>query len=169
MQRKQPEGDRPQVAFLLTQLGTYAAIKFSELLAPIHLTPPDAGILRLLRQSPGISQQELAQRLGIHASRLVAVIDSLEERQLVVRRQSPDDRRTYSLHLADPGLEALRLIGRAAQAHEELMCQGLGKAERAQLAGLLNKIAAQQGLAPGIHPGYRNLGASKPCDEAAEN
>lgn len=170
MQKKQqPEGDRPQIAFLLTQLGTHAAMKFSEALAPIHLTPPDAGILRLLRQSPGISQQELAERLGMHASRLVAVIDSLEERQMVVRKQSPDDRRTYSLHLADPGFEALRLIGRAAQAHEERICQGLSKTERVKLAGLLNKIAARQGLATGIHPGYRTLGGSKACDEAADN
>jgi DNA-binding MarR family transcriptional regulator len=166
MRNRQPEADRPQIAFLLTQLGTHAAMQFADALAPIHLTPPDAGILRLLRRSPGISQQELARRLKMHASRLVAVIDSLEERGMVVRKQSPVDRRTYSLHLADAGLEALSRIGRAAEAHEERICQGLSKAERVQLTALLNKVAARQGLAPGIHPGYRKLGGSKVCDEA---
>jgi DNA-binding MarR family transcriptional regulator len=168
MQKRPLEADRSHIAFLLTQLGTHAAMKFSDALAPIHLAPPDAGILRLLRQSPGISQQELARRLNMHASRLVAVIDGLEERGMVLRKQSPHDRRTYSLHLADAGVEALSQIRRATQAHEEQMCQGLSKAERLKLALLLNKIAAQQRLAPGIHPGYRNLGGSKACDEQAQ-
>jgi len=37
------------------------------------LTPPDAVILRMLGASGGLSQQELATRLGIHPSRLVAI------------------------------------------------------------------------------------------------
>jgi DNA-binding MarR family transcriptional regulator len=125
------------------------------MLAPLDLTPADAGILRLLRHSAGISQQSLAQTLGMHAGRLVAVIDALEERGLVVREANAKDRRLYSLPLTEAGEEMLRSIGQVARAHNELMCSGLEAEECAELGRLLRRIAARQELAPGVHPGTR--------------
>jgi DNA-binding MarR family transcriptional regulator len=146
------------VAFLLSQVGGRSAQVFAELLSPLHFVPADAGILRLLDRTPGISQQQLAQRLNMHASRLVAVIDALEERGLVMRETNADDRRIYSLRLTTAGREVLAAIGRVARAHEAAMCDGLSEVERTQLKSLLQKIAARQGLAPGVHPGYKTLG-----------
>jgi hypothetical protein len=40
--------------------------------------------------------------------------------------------------------------------HEEQLCAGLEPAEREVLITLLGKIVAQQGLAPGVHPGMRD-------------
>jgi hypothetical protein len=40
-------------------------------------------------------------------------------------------------------------------AHEEEINAGLDAEERAQLQALLERIAARQGLNPGVHPGYR--------------
>ncbi len=166
MQKPHPEKGRNTVAFLLAQVGARSAQEFARLLAPLNFTPPDAGILHLLSQSPGISQQDLAGRLGMHASRLVALIDSMEERGLVARKASPNDRRIYALQLSEAGKEALVAVGRIAREHEEVMCAGLNATERSQLTQLLGKIAVEHGLAPGIHPGYRNLGErkSQPCE-----
>lgn len=144
-------------AFLLTQIGTRAAQAFGRLLTPLDVTPPDAGILRLLAVSPGLSQQELAQRLGMHASRLVAIIDALEQREFVARKPNPDDRRLYSLELTTAGKDAMAAIGRVAREHDDLICAQLNAKEREQLAGLLGRIADGLGLAPGIHPGYKTL------------
>ncbi len=152
------EGMRPPVAFLLAQVGARAAQVFAKALIPLRLTPCDAGILRFLRHSPGISQQELARKLEMHASRLVAVIDQLEKRGLIVRQANAQDRRIYSLQLTDAGDEMLRAIGQVARDHNELMCASLDPAERQVLAGLLQKIAAEQCLTPGVHPGYKSLG-----------
>ncbi len=55
----------------------------------------------------------------------------------------------------------LRTIGQLARNHNEAMCSGLNVAERAELAVLLEKIATQQGLVPGVHPGYKDLGVSR--------
>lgn len=145
------------VAFLLSQVGSRSAQEFARLLQPLNLAPADAGILRLLRHSPGISQQQLAKILGMHASRLVAVIDALEARKLVARTQNPEDRRLYSLHLTARGIEILAEIGNIARTHNELMCSGLKTAEVDQLAALLQKIAAAHGLTPKVHPGYKDL------------
>jgi len=147
-----------QPAFLLAQLGAHAASQFAERLVVLELTPADAGILRMLRVAAGSSQQELAARLQIHPSRLVAILDNLEKRGLVERRANPDDRRLYSIHLTNDGAEILEKVGKVAREHQDALLSALSIEERDQLANLLLRIADQQGLARGVHPGYRRLG-----------
>lgn len=161
MANKPHETAPPRVAFLLSQIGGRAAQEFARLLAPLNLTPADAGILRLLSRSEGISQQNLAKAFNMHASRLVALIDALESHGLVVREPHATDRRLYSLKLTSKGNQVLRTIGELAQQHNQLMCAGLSSGECAQLESLLQKIADKQGLIPGVHPGYRDMGKSK--------
>ena len=153
--------EKGQPAFLLAQLGAHAATQFAERLRVLDLAPADAGILRLLRISAGLSQQELASKLGIHPSRLVALLDNLEKRGLVERRANPDDRRLYSLHLAKGGDEALNGISKVAREHQESLLSALNSEERTSLAALLVRIADQQGLSRGVHPGYQQLGGPR--------
>jgi DNA-binding MarR family transcriptional regulator len=150
-----------QPAFLLAQLGAHAASQFAERLGVLKLTPADAGILRLLGADAGLSQQELAARLKIHPSRLVAIVDNLEKREFVERRANPGDRRLYSLHLTRAGGETLEKIGRVARQHQDALLSSLSLEERNTLATLLLRIADQQGLVRGVHPGYQRLGRAK--------
>jgi DNA-binding MarR family transcriptional regulator len=157
-----------QPAFLLAQLGAHAASQFAERLGVLELTPADAGILRLLRVETGPSQQELATRLRIHPSRLVAILDNLEKRGLVERRAHAHDRRLYAVHLTKNGDETLEKIGKVAREHQESLLSVLGKEERDALADLLLKVADQQGLIRGVHPGYQQLGSSSQIDGRPE-
>ena len=109
----------------------------------------------------GLSQQELASKLQIHPSRLVAILDNLEKREFVERRANPDDRRLYSLHLTEKGGEVLEGIGKVAREHQDALLSALNKEERDELANLLLKVADQQGLVRGVHPGYQRLGKAK--------
>ncbi|MEA2201533.1 MAG: hypothetical protein QOI89_2129 [Solirubrobacteraceae bacterium] len=146
------------VAFLLAQLGAHAAAAFAERIRPLELTPPQAGVLRRLAQAPGQSQRGLADALGMHAPRLVALIDELEDRGLVARDRDPDDRRNYAISLTDEGRRVLGELARVARAHELAMTAALDRDERAQLLELLRRIAEEQDLAPGVHPGFRHIG-----------
>lgn len=149
------------VAFLLAQLGAHAAGRFGELLATIGLCPPDAGLMRTIGSTPGISQQALADHLGVLPSRMVTLIDNLEQKRLVERVSSPDDRRTYALRLTARGQQVLSDIARIALEHERSLCTALDEKERATLAELCARIGRQQGLTPGVHPGYRQLGGKR--------
>jgi len=153
--------ERGEPAFLLAQLGAHAASQFAERLKVLDLTPSDAGILRLLRVTAGLSQQELAAKLRIHPSRLVAILDNLEKRGYLERRPNPDDRRLYSLHLTKGGEEVLERIGKVARQHQDSLLSALNSEERAVLGSLLLRLADQQGLSRGVHPGYRLMEASK--------
>src|SRR5262245_14776605 len=102
--KKHESGQRRQgAAFLIAQVGAHAAARFAERLAPLHLSPPHAGILRVLSRSAGLSQQELASILNMHPSRLVGLVDELETSGFVKRQENVGDRRTYALHLTDEG------------------------------------------------------------------
>jgi DNA-binding MarR family transcriptional regulator len=145
------------LAFLLAQVGAHGAARFAERLTPLGLAPQHAGILRLIGASPALSQRALGDRLGILPSRLVLLVDELETRGLVARRDDPEDRRTYALHLTEAGQAMLADIGRVAREHGEALCAALSSEERLQLAALLARIADEQGLVPGVHPGFKNL------------
>jgi DNA-binding MarR family transcriptional regulator len=152
------------LAFLLSQVGAHGASQFAIRLVPLNLTPPHAGILRVVAQTDGLSQQALGERLGMFPSRLVAVLDELEERGLIERRDSPTDRRTYALYLTKAGRDVLGQIGRISREHQDALCAALNESERAQLADFLRRIAEEQQLIPGVHPGYRRLGGAQAQD-----
>jgi DNA-binding MarR family transcriptional regulator len=129
--------------FLLAQIGAHVANQFAERLKPLHLDRAHAGILRMLARNPGISQQDL-----------VGVIDELEEKKIVQRKPSPEDRRVYALHLTNDGFEQLQRVGEIARAHHRELLSALNEQERQQLTELLTRIANSQGLTEGVHPGY---------------
>jgi DNA-binding MarR family transcriptional regulator len=152
------DGHRGGVAFLLAQLGHHAAQRFSERIAALDLTPPHAGILRAIAANPGRSQQALSTQLGLLPSRVVAFVDDLEDRGYLERRPNPDDRRQYALYLTAAGKELMGKLSRLARQHDRAITSGLSESQRAELHDLLATLATQQGLTPGIHPGYRRLG-----------
>jgi len=151
-------GRKAFAALLLAQVGAHGAKQFADRLSVLKLTPPHAGILRRLMQSPGISQRELATALGMHTSRLVAVLDEMESLGLLIREAKAEDRRTYSLQVTAKGRETMEQIAAIAQQHNEALCAALNEEERAVLVGLLQRIADQQGLLRGVHPGFSTLG-----------
>jgi DNA-binding MarR family transcriptional regulator len=151
-------GRKAFAALLLAQVGAHGAKQFAERLSVLQLTPPHAGILRRLVQSPGISQRELATTLGMHASRLVAVLDEMESLGLLIREANAEDRRTYSLQVTAKGRETMEQIAAISQQHNDALCAALNEEERAVLVGLLQRIADQQGLLRGVHPGFSTLG-----------
>lgn len=146
------------LTFLLSQVGAHASSRFAERLEPLGLKASHVGILRAVAEADGLSQQALGEKLGMFPSRLVAVLDEMERRGLVERRDRPTDRRSYALHLTEAGRGALEQIGRVADEHGAALCAALDATERAQLRQFLVRIAAEQGLTPGVHPGYRRLG-----------
>jgi DNA-binding MarR family transcriptional regulator len=149
---------RTSNAFLLAQLGAHATALFAERIAALDLTPPQAGFLRLVAIEPGSSQQAIARRLTIAPSRLVPIVDGLEQRGLIERRRDPDDRRNHALYLTAEGGRFMGQLGQTAAAHDDALFAALDTEERQQLGELLRRVAAHQGLEQGIHPGYGRTG-----------
>jgi DNA-binding MarR family transcriptional regulator len=132
-------------------------MKFGQRIAGLDLTPPLAGILRAISGAEGMSQKALGERLGIVPSRLVELLDELDRRGLVERRDDENDRRVYALYLTKKGGVTLEAVGRIAREHQETLLAALTSSELELLTSLLAKVADEQRLTPGVHPGYAYL------------
>ncbi|RCV49506.1 MarR family winged helix-turn-helix transcriptional regulator [Marinitenerispora sediminis] len=133
-------------AFLLTQLGSHAAARFAERVAEIGVSLRQAGLLRWIGRNPGRSQRELAEQFGVRPSRVVVLVDELERQGLIRRAPRPGDRRTRLLELTEHGRRTLRSVGTALRRHEDEFLAALTPAERTALTGLLERVAAHQGI-----------------------
>jgi len=149
------KGDRaPQtLAFLLSQVGIHASRRFAERIAAVDLSPPLFRVLNLVAAAEGRSQQAIAAAIEIPASRMVALVDELEQRGLVERRPDPEDRRVRALFLTAEGKRCLRRGRQIAKQHEEEMTKGMSPADRKRLVDLLQTIVNQQAIGKGVHPG----------------
>jgi DNA-binding MarR family transcriptional regulator len=75
------------------------------------LSPSQFNVLNLLHLNPdGLSQTDLSRQLIMHRSNLTGLVDRLEKRGLVVRREVTADRRAYSVVLTAAGARLLRDI-----------------------------------------------------------
>jgi DNA-binding MarR family transcriptional regulator len=86
----------------------------------------------------GERKQELAAKLGMYASRLVAVVDDLEQRGVIERHPSNTDRRVYALHLAKSRREQLSAIGAIAREHGRDLFDGLSNEDRSTLTATIH-------------------------------
>lgn len=140
------ESESDAIAFLLVRLGAHAAARFAGALEPVGIEPRHYGLLMRLAAHEGSSQQELGALLGLNPTRMVFLIDDLEAQGLVERRPNPADRRRYALHLTVKGTRTLRRAQTVARRQSAAVGETLTVAERRQLAGLLEKLVAGQGL-----------------------
>ena len=145
-----------RIGFLLAQLGAHAAELFAEQTRELGVTPSEAGVIRIVAFKPGISQRDLAEKLGAAQSRVVALIDRLESVGLVIRTRSITDRRLQQLELTDAGRALLGGLRRAAETQEAQLTTGMSDEQKAALYEQLVNLSARCGLDPDVHPGYRH-------------
>jgi DNA-binding MarR family transcriptional regulator len=150
-----PETARPprSVGFLISQLGFFSSRGFMEALAPVGIDPREFLLMRFVAAAEGQSQQALAERLAVPPSRMVALVDRLEEAGFVERRPDPEDRRVRGLHLTRRGRGVLERAGKIAIDYETRLCAGINREEREQLIDLLQKLQVRQTALGGVHPG----------------
>jgi DNA-binding MarR family transcriptional regulator len=117
---------------------------FLRCVAPLQLTPAQFSVLLLLDKNPGRNQTEIANTLGILRPNFVAMLDSLETRDLCARIRSPNDRRSHIVVLTDKGRAVLARAKKIVAAkHEARLNELLGPANRAALLGMLARIARE--------------------------
>ncbi|MCH1864913.1 MarR family transcriptional regulator [Nocardioides sp. CFH 31398] len=110
-----PDAVRGSVSLLLVRVHAWLYRQFQELLAPLGIEPRHVGALTALTTLGPVSQTDLARGIGLSAASVVAIVDELEERELVERRRVVGDRRTQEVHLtefAPAVLRAARTRGR---------------------------------------------------------
>jgi DNA-binding MarR family transcriptional regulator len=142
-------------AFLLSQLGFHVAVRCAEVLAPLGIEPAHYGVLVQLSAQEGLSQQRLADTMGVHRNVMVGLIDELEQHDLVRRERDPRDRRAHQLRLTGSAHSVVARANAAVDALEDEIFEGFDSREHSRLVTLLRRAADQADLPDSIHPGLR--------------
>ena len=117
-------------------------------LSPLDLELWEYDVLSALRRQGKpyeLAATELARETAISTGAMTNRIDRLVARKLLHRRADLEDRRGVNVALTPNGI---RMIDKAIQLRLEAANQGisgLGRKERAQLAGLLRKVVLAAG------------------------
>ena len=102
-----------------------------------------ARVLTAVAMKEGINQKELAFLLGIRPQTLGAMLQKLEEFELIERRKSESDGRAIEVWLTDAGrAHAAEIAEQRALAAADILA-ALSDDEKEQLSALLDKIDAE--------------------------
>lgn len=117
----------------------------NEALAPLGIDARELGILLVIASHEPGSQQQVAERLGIDRTSMVAFVDSLESKGLLTRHPHPDDRRRNIVELTDAGHHTTRTASEVTQRAEATLLAALTTDQAQQLRGALQRILAPPG------------------------
>lgn len=134
------------VAFRLGTLGAIVTDRFAEAIADLDLKPKHVGVLVALEHGAAASQQDLAIRLGVAPSLVVALADHLELLGAVRRERDPQDRRRQILTVTEQGRELLATATVRARQLDRDLTGSLSAEQRSALDSALGVLAAEAGL-----------------------
>ena len=97
-------------------------------------------LLQLSRGAPGMSQRELAARVGVEGPTIVRLIDTLQRQGLVQRRRADGDRRTNALYLTPAAQPLLAEIDRTATALRHELLGDIPKASQRTCIEVMRRI-----------------------------
>jgi DNA-binding MarR family transcriptional regulator len=127
-QQRQPDAlAQARLGFLLKHAHLSFAAVSTAALAPYGIDGRERAVLAVMAGPGLLSQQEVAGRLGVDRTTMVALIDELERKNLVERRPHPDDRRKNIVELTAAGRKTLAGATRALAGAERRFLEPLGE------------------------------------------
>ena len=107
----------------------------------LDITPARYTALTIVGANLGLTQSTLGQALGTARSGAMMVVNWMEKRGLVERRNRPDDGRSWGLYLTRRGEAKLRDLNRRVRANDAAFAARLAPREQVELKRLLEKIS----------------------------
>jgi DNA-binding MarR family transcriptional regulator len=140
--------------FLLARLGMTFKAKAVERIEQEGFEAHHYSVLAMLGEGARETQGAIAEALDVDPSRLVAVLDKLEDRGLVARQRDPQDRRRHVVTITPEGRRQLQRLRSITRQLEEDYFGALTEAERKTFHELLSKLACAHdprcGFAPNV-------------------
>lgn len=112
----------------------------SQSIEGLEMCPSDFAVLEALLHKGALPVNAIGRKVLLTSGSITTAVDRLEQKGLVERKNSPEDRRTRIVHLTAKGRE---LITTAFEKHEKDLERGLAsidQKERAVLYELLKKL-----------------------------
>ncbi|MBQ1443163.1 MAG: MarR family transcriptional regulator [Renibacterium sp.] len=145
MSSENPAGGSPHdiLGYLLKHANWRLVEITDAALQPLGIDSKAYGVLRILVWQKPMSQQQVAQTLGVDRTTMVALFDALEAQQIVTRRPDPQDRRRNVVELTDSGRKLFRRADQAYQAAEREFLAPVDAADGEQLRQTLRTLLGE--------------------------
>jgi DNA-binding MarR family transcriptional regulator len=140
MFRAVTDGARPDLAAMVARLARALIEAERPVLAARDLPMWGYVVLSALREEPMRTQAALARAIGADKTRIIAVLDGLQERGLIGREPDPADRRVRLLRLTPAGERLHAEVQSAIRQREEALLSGLPAADRAAFLRTLQRL-----------------------------
>ena len=111
-------------------------------LEPLGLTTRHGWYLREIGQNPGISQEQLSQKLCLNKSNVARQSAAMEEEGYILRKPCGKDKRVLRLYLTEKAQAIMPEIDRITGNWEQLLIHELTESERQILDILLPRLRA---------------------------
>ncbi len=128
------------LGYFVRRLQLWIFQDFVRTLASVDIRPAQYSVLAIIVANPGLSQADLADFLGIERARLVRLLDLLEQRGLIRRLASQQDRRSHALVLTRDGQKSLKRIKSLAALHETQLAEKIGPEKRKLMLDALREL-----------------------------
>jgi DNA-binding MarR family transcriptional regulator len=132
--------DRPDLAAMVARLARALIAAEQPVLAENDVSMWGYIVLSALRDEPTRTQAALAKAIGADKTRIIPVLDDLQERALIERTPDPADRRVRVLTLTDSGRELHGRVQAAIREREEVLLGQLPAGDRDAFLRVLQQL-----------------------------
>ncbi|HEX2702839.1 MAG TPA: MarR family transcriptional regulator [Solirubrobacteraceae bacterium] len=129
--------------YLLARLGLAFKLQATERSEASGFELYDYSVLAILGEGSRETQATIADALTLDPSRLVALLDSLEERDMVARQRDPQDRRRHVVSITNSGRKELARVRAIVSQFEDEFFAPLDAVNREALHTMLVALATQ--------------------------
>ncbi|MCL4313711.1 MAG: hypothetical protein M1131_06210 [Actinobacteria bacterium] len=143
------------LGFRLGRLSRALRTAWANTLEDLSISPPQAAVLRALKENPGSGIRALARTLSSDPMNVKHVVDELQRRSLLASATEPGTRRTRKLYLSEEGERLADRVNERIRAQEDWFDQVLGTSGSEQLRLLVSALELALGVTE--RDGDRNL------------
>ncbi|HWE12527.1 MAG TPA: MarR family winged helix-turn-helix transcriptional regulator [Solirubrobacteraceae bacterium] len=136
---------RTPIGLQLTRAARVVGRSFDDALAEAGGSLPVWLVLLNLKARRVANQRELADAVGVREATLTHHLNAMEAGGLLTRRRAQDNRRIHVVELTAAGEADFLRLRDAAVAFDRRLRRGVTSDELAQLADILNRLAANVG------------------------
>ena len=129
-----------ELGYLIKEVQQDLRKRMDKTLSTIGLTTPQYAVLSQLRESPGLSNAELARKSFVTPQTMNLIIKNLEERKLVVRIASSSHGKIIKTEVTNNGSDLIEKGNKLIFEVEEIIFGKLSQDESMKLQKILKKI-----------------------------
>lgn len=145
MSEKPPSDLQDHLGYWLRKLSNHVSENFAARLGRYEVSVPQWVVLRVLFNHDSLPLKDIVTQIGVDQGSLSRMVERLNARGLVQRREAAGDRRAVAISLTPAGREIVPHLAREADENDLALFGQLPSAQREQLLATIRTLLSING------------------------